>query len=36
MVSNIRLFVDLYNNPARGKEQGDAIFENNIKFRRAQ
>ena len=36
VVSDVQLFVDLYNNPARGQEQAEAIFEKTIKFPRAR
>lgn len=34
VVGDIQLFVDLYNNPARGQEQAEALFEKAIKFPR--
>ena len=35
VVSDVQLFVDLYNNPARGQEQAEALFEKTIKFPRS-
>ncbi|MDG6970081.1 MAG: hypothetical protein JRN54_03110 [Nitrososphaerota archaeon] len=35
VVSDIQLFVDLFNYPARGQEQAEALFEQAIKFPRA-
>lgn len=35
VVSDIQLFVDLFNYPARGQEQAEALFEQVIKFPRA-
>jgi hypothetical protein len=32
VVSDVQLFVDLYNNPARGREQAEALFEKAIKL----
>jgi hypothetical protein len=36
VVSDVQLFVDLYNNPARGQEQAEAVFDKVIRFPRAK